>query len=121
MDKTIQKTIYKNLFNKTKLESQKISLSVIEDLKGKANAVMQMSENINIDIREYEELTRLIQGDIRTLQEDYDVLVSGLITAREAAEKLGLDISQIPEIQEAEEVREYAESQLQIGENLLNN
>ena len=96
-------------------------MSVIEDLKANANAVMQMSENINIDVREYEELQRLIQADIRILQEDYDVLVSNLITASEAAEELGLAISQIPEIQEAEEVKEYAERQLEIGENLLNN
>jgi|TARA_R100000084_G_scaffold80390_2_gene36967 hypothetical protein len=92
MSKKTQQTIYKTLFAKTELKSEKINLNAVEDLQNIYDVIKQDGDNINIKIRDNID-------NLENLQVEIDAIFEDIKFAREIQEVvieyslvLGIDI-----------------------------
>lgn len=111
MDKTIQKTIYKNLFGKTELKSNRVDLALVDDLREASN--ISYGE-INLD-----EHIQLAQ-EFNNIRQEYLAKAEEVFLANEDLENFYS--FQEEKLQALEtEIERFADSALEIGLDVSNN
>lgn len=111
MDKTIQKTIYKNLFGKTELKSNRVDLALVDDLREASN--ISYGE-INLD-----EHIQLAQ-EFNSIRQEYLAKAEEVFLANEDLENFYS--FQEEKLQALEtEIERFTDSALEIGLDVSNN
>ena len=111
MDKTIQKTIYKNLFGKTELKSDRVDLALVDDLREASN--ISYGE-INLD-----EHIQLAQ-EFNNIRQEYLAKAEEVFLANEDLENFYS--FQEEKLQALEtEIERFTDSALEIGLDVSNN
>jgi hypothetical protein len=110
--------VYEKL-NKVELKSEKVELGLIDDALKLIKGVREFGKNIDIDEKEFNELQKLIKGDINFLEEDMNELKDGLKKVEAAAKELGVSPNDIPKYKEALDAVEYGEKQIKKGKSLI--
>lgn len=111
MDKTIQKTIYKNLFGKTELKSNRVDLALVDDLREASN--ISYGE-INLD-----EHIQLAQ-EFNNIRQEYLAKAEEVFLANEDLENFYS--FQEEKLQALEtEIERFTDSALEIGLDVSNN
>ena len=106
--------------NKTKLATQKIELAgEIENLLKYEKGVNEFGKNINIDLKELEEIRISLEVDIENLTEDLNKVERGIKMADKAASDLGISPSSIPLYNEAKAALDFGQKQISKGKKEL--
>ena len=100
-------------------EGERVELGLIDDALRFAKGIREFGKNIDIDVKQFNELQKAIEGDINFLEEDMDDVKDGLKKVEAAAKELGVSPNDIPKYKEALDAVAYGEKQLQKGKQLL--
>ena len=110
-----QKIVFNKLFkeDKTQLSVQKVELADdVKKLLSYSKGVNLFGKNIDIGIKEIEDSLNSLKVDREDLISDLNKVNKGLNLAEKMAKELGVNVSQIPNYNDAKSSVSYAEKQL---------
>lgn len=129
MDKTIQKTIYKNLFGKTELKSNRVNLALVDDLREASNISygeinldehIQLAQEFNNIRQEYlakAEEVFLANEDLENFysfqEEKLQALETEIERFTDSALEIGLDVSNNDDLNNAIQAYDKGQEELQ--------
>lgn len=109
----------KNIGNKLFLGTQKVELSLIDDIKGSTQGVNNFSNNIDIDIKELQEVQNSLKVDLKDLKVDLDRLKKDVNKLDSNTKELGLNADSIPGYKEALVAIKKGEEKISLAEKFI--
>jgi hypothetical protein len=98
---TTEKLVNNALFGKTELKSEKVELALIDDIKGSTQGVNNFSNNVDISIKELEQVKNSLIVDLKDLKQDLDRLKKEINKFDLTTKELGLNPDSINGYKEA--------------------
>ena len=96
-----EKLVNNALFGKTELKSEKVELALIDDIKGSTQGVNNFSNNVDISIKELEQVKNSLIVDLKDLKQDLDRLKKEINKFDLTTKELGLNPDSINGYKEA--------------------
>ena len=101
-----------------KLYPVKIELGLIDNLKGVSLELKNFSENVDIDLKEYESILNSLKVNRNDLNNSIDKAKSVISKAESALKDLGIPLNSSKELIETIDKLKFAESQLNKIKNI---
>jgi hypothetical protein len=104
---------------KTELANHKVDLALIDDIKGSTKGVNNFSNNIDIDVKELEQIKNSLTVDLKDLKRDLDRLKNEINKLNSTTKDLGLNPDTIDGYKEALSAIKKGEEKINLGEKFI--
>ena len=113
------KKIGNKLFDKVELGSHKVELALIDDIKGSTQGVNNFSNNIDINIKELEQVKNSLIVDLKDLKQDLDRLKNEINKFDLTTKELGLNPDTINGYKEALVAIKKGQEKINLAEKFI--